>query len=160
MKATASKKGGKRMISGVHHACVIVSDMEKSLRFYRDILGMKEEMDLKFDADPVMMDLPGTKPKQHLVMLSAGNAVIELIQYIEPKGKPADTRPCDFPNMHICFRVDDIKKAYQEAVAKGVNTFHKPPDFIEGSGTSLDGYGYVYFRGPDNEILEFIQAPS
>lgn len=148
------------MISGVHHACVIVSDIEKSLRFYRDILGMKEEMNLEFDADPVMMDLPGTKPKQHLVMLSAGNAVVELIQYLEPKGKLANIRPCDFPNAHICFRVDDINKAYEEAVAKGVNTFHRPPDFIEGSGTSLDGYSYVYFRGPDNEILEFIQVPA
>jgi catechol 2,3-dioxygenase-like lactoylglutathione lyase family enzyme len=147
------------MIAGVHHACVIVSDMERSLGFYRDILGMKEEMNLKFDADPVMMDLPGTKPKQHLVMLSAGNAVVELIHYVEPKGKAAQVRPCDFPNMHVCFLVDDIKKAYDEAKAKGVNTFHRAPDLIQGSGTSLDGYWYVYFRGPDNEILEFIQPP-
>ena len=57
------------MINGVHHGCVIVSDMEKSLAFYRDKLGLKEVMNLKFDADPVMMDLQGTEPKQHLVML-------------------------------------------------------------------------------------------
>ena len=148
------------MISGVHHACVSVSDMEKSLAFYRDVLGMKEEMNLKFDADPVMMDLQGTKPKQHLVMLSAGNAIVELIQYIEPKGKPDTRRTCDFGTSHVCFQVDDIKKAYEQAVAKGVNTFHKPPDFINGSGTPLDGHGYVYFRGPDNEIVEFMQVPS
>ena len=74
------------MISGVHHACVIVSDMERSLNFYRDTLGMKEEVNITYDADPVMMDLPGTKPKQHLVLLSAGNARVEVIHYIEPKG--------------------------------------------------------------------------
>ncbi|UCF92963.1 MAG: VOC family protein, partial [Desulfobacterales bacterium] len=61
------------MISGVHHVCITVSDMERSLAFYRDKLGMKEEMNLKFDADDVMMDLKGTQPKQHLVMLSAGD---------------------------------------------------------------------------------------
>ena len=148
------------MINGVHHACVIVSDMEKTLRFYRDILGMREEMNLKFDADPVMMDLRGTKPKQHLVMLSAGNAFVELIQYVEPVGKPTDRRPCDFPNMHICFQVEDIKKAYEEALAKGVNTFHRAPACINESGGPLNGYGYVYFRGPDDEILEFMQVPS
>jgi catechol 2,3-dioxygenase-like lactoylglutathione lyase family enzyme len=76
------------MIKGIHHACVIVSDMDRSLDFYRDKLGLKEVMNLKFDA------------------------------------------------------------------------FHRQPDFIQGSGTSLDGYGYVYFRGPDNEILEFIQTPN
>ncbi len=148
------------MINGVHHVCVIVSNMEKSLKFYRDILGMKESMNLKFDADPVMMDLPGTMPKQHLVMLSAGNANVELIQYIEPVGKPDNRRPCDFANMHICFQVNDIKKVYREALAKGVDTFHKEPDFIDDSGGPLKGYGYVYFRGPDNEILEFMQVPT
>ena len=148
------------MISGVHHACVIVSDMERSLKFYRDLLGMKELMNLKYDADPVMMDLPGTEPRQHLVMLSAGNTHVELIQYIVPKGKPFDRKPCDFANMHIAFQVDDIKKAYQEAIANGVKTFHKHPEFIAENGGPLSGYGYVYFRGPDNEILEFIQKPK
>ncbi len=145
------------MIKGVHHACVIVSDMDKSLDFYRDKLGLKEIMNLKFDADPVMMDLPGTKPKQHLVMLEAGNSHVELIQYSEPQGKKSNLAPCDFPNMHICFEVDDITAVYEKAKLVGITAFHRDPDFIKDSGTPLDGYGYVYFRGPDNEILEFIQ---
>ena len=148
------------MINGIHHGCVIVSDMEKSLAFYRDKLGLKEVMNLKFDADPVMMDLQGTEPKQHLVMLAAGNAHVELIHYIEPKGQRSDHAPCDFPNMHICLQVDDIKAAYEKAKQFGIHTFHREPVFIQDSGTPLDGFGYVYFRGPDNEILEFIQPAS
>jgi len=148
------------MITGLHHGCVIVSDMERSLEFYRDKLGLKELMNLKFEADPVMMDLPGTEPRQHLVMLKAGDAHLELIQYLAPRGKKSDHAPCDFPNMHICLQVDDIKATYAQARAAGIDTFHREPDFIEGSGTALDGYGYVYFRGPDNEILEFIQPPK
>ncbi len=145
------------MIKGIHHACVILSDMERSLNFYRDKLGLKEVMNLKFDADPVMMDLQGTNPKQHLVMLEAGNAHLELIQYIERQAfRPC---PCDFPNMHVCLHVDDIKAVYEKAKQAGIDAFHRQPDFIQGSGTSLDGYG-VYFRGPDNEILEFIQSPN
>jgi catechol 2,3-dioxygenase-like lactoylglutathione lyase family enzyme len=147
------------MIKGVHHTCVIVSDMEKSLKFYRDVLGMHEDANIKYDADPAMMDLPGTEPKQHLVMLSAGNTVIELIQYIEPKGKPYDRRPCDIANMHICFQVDDIRDAYGRLVDLGIK-FHRDPDFIGDDGGELSGYGYVYFRGPDNEILELIQVPQ
>jgi catechol 2,3-dioxygenase-like lactoylglutathione lyase family enzyme len=146
-------------ISGVHHTCVIVSDMERSLRFYRDILGMREELNEKYDADPVMMDLPGTEPKQHLVMLSAGNMTIELIQYIEPIGKPYDRRPCDIANMHIAFEVKDIKKSYNELTQNGIR-FHRDPDFIGEDGGDLKGLGYVYFRGPDNEILELVQVPS
>lgn len=148
------------MISGVHHFCITVSDMEKSLEFYRDKLGMREKMNLKFDADPVMMDLQGTEPKQHLVMLSAGDVNVELIQYVQPKGKPDPRKTCDFGPSHVCFRVDDINRAYKEMKAKGVDTFHRPPDFIDESGGPLSGYGYVYFRGPDNEIVEFMEVPS
>ena len=55
----------KRMlIDDIHHTCVIVSDMERSLKFYRDTLGMKQEIDISYDADSVTMDLPGTNPKQ------------------------------------------------------------------------------------------------
>jgi catechol 2,3-dioxygenase-like lactoylglutathione lyase family enzyme len=150
-------EGGVSMIfSGVHHTCVIVSDMERSLAFYRDTLGMQELTNLKYDADPVMMDLQGTEPKQHLIMLSAGNTIIELIQYIEPKGKPYDRRPCDISNMHIAFSVDDINKVYEELKAKGIR-FHRDPDIIGEGGGNLAGFGYVYFRGPDNEILELIE---
>lgn len=143
-------------ISGVHHTCVIVSDMEKSLAFYRDILGMEEKINIKVDADPRMMDLVGTKPKQHLVMLSAGNTIIELIQYLEPKCKPVARKTCDLATMHLCFEVEDIKKLYENLRTKGIR-FHRDPDFLGESEGALNGYGYVYFRGPDNEILEFIQ---
>ena len=148
------------MISGVHHVCVNVSDMEKSLGFYRDLLGMKETINLKFDNDPVMMDLPGTEPKQHIVMLSAGNAIVELVQYLEPLGKPDPRRTCDIGMSHISFQVDDILKACEEMKAKGVDTFHREPDFIGSSGGVLEGYAYVYLRGPDNEIVELMQVAS
>jgi catechol 2,3-dioxygenase-like lactoylglutathione lyase family enzyme len=146
-------------ILGVHHACIIVSDMEKSLKFYRDTLGMEEKVNIKYDADPAMMDLPGTKPKQHLVLLSAGNANVELIHYIEPKGRPNEWRTCDNGTLHLCFQVADIKKMYEELKAKGVR-FHRDPLLIGEGGEGLTGHWYVYLRGPDNEVLEFIQPPK
>jgi catechol 2,3-dioxygenase-like lactoylglutathione lyase family enzyme len=146
------------LITGVHHTCVIVSDMERSLQFYKDTLGMEEQVNITYDADPAMMDLPGTKPKQHLVLLSAGNAHVELIQYLEPEGRPNDRRTCDTGTMHLCFQVDDIEKVYESLKKKGV-TFHRTPDFIGEDGEGLADHGYVYFRGPDNEVLELIQPP-
>jgi catechol 2,3-dioxygenase-like lactoylglutathione lyase family enzyme len=147
------------LIAGVHHACIIVSDMERSLKFYRDMLGMREEVNIQYDADPVMMDLPGTKPKQHLVLLTTGNTHVELIHYIEPKGRPNDRRTCDNGTFHLCFEVDDIKKTYKTLASKGVR-FHRDPDLIGEAGEGLAGHWYVYLRGPDNEVLEFIQLPK
>lgn len=146
------------MISGIHHACVVVSDMQQSLEFYRDMIGLKELMNFKIQGDPVMLDLKGTVPQQHLVMLSAGNSIVELIQYLEPKGVKIHRKTCDFGVSHICFQVPDIEKAYKAMKGKGVVNFHRLPDFIS-APCPLHGYGYVYFRGPDDEIVEFIQAP-
>ena len=33
------------MISGIHHTSFTVSDMERSIAFYRDVLGMKVDWD-------------------------------------------------------------------------------------------------------------------
>jgi catechol 2,3-dioxygenase-like lactoylglutathione lyase family enzyme len=83
---------------------------------------------------------------------------VELIQYLEPKGRPNDRRTCDNGTMHLCFRVHDIMKVYEDLKAKGIK-FHRIPDFIGDDGGGLAHYGYVYFRGPDNEVLELIQPP-
>ncbi len=146
------------MVAGIHHACVVVSDMEKSLRFYRDTIGLKELMNFKIKADPVMMGLSDARAQQHLVMLSAGNAIVELIQYLEPEGKNVQKRTCDFGTSHVCFQVSDINAVYKEMVSKGISSFHRTPDLIS-APCPLKGYRYVYFKGPDNEILEFIQTP-
>ena len=64
---------------------------------------MEEKLNENYNADPVIMDPPDTEMKQNLVMLFAGNTTIKLIQYIEPRGKPYDRRPCDIANMHMAF---------------------------------------------------------
>jgi hypothetical protein len=55
--------------------------------------------------------------------------------------------------------VDDIKQVYKKLSSKGIR-FHRTPDFIGEDGEGLADHGYVYFRGPDNEVLEFIQPPG
>jgi catechol 2,3-dioxygenase-like lactoylglutathione lyase family enzyme len=104
---TGGEAHASPLASCVHHTCVI-SDMSRSLEFYKDILGMEEKLNEKYDADPVMMDLPDNEPNQNLVMVFAGNTIIELIQYIEPKGKPYDRRPCDITNMHRAFQIQNL----------------------------------------------------
>jgi len=87
-------------ITGVHHASVAVSDMQRSWEFYRGTLGMRQELEIRYDADPVMMDLPGSEPRQHLVLLSAGNAYVELIHStwsprdVPTTGEHATTASC------------------------------------------------------------------
>jgi catechol 2,3-dioxygenase-like lactoylglutathione lyase family enzyme len=92
------------MITGLSHACFHVSDLEKSIEFYRDRLGLKVAFDLNI-------------PKANLrgVYLHAGERTfIELFQ-----GAPVPTPP-NASYRHVCLEVDDIQATVRELRGRGV----------------------------------------
>ena len=143
------------MIHGIDHTSFTVSDMERSIAFYRDIIGMKVTWDsaaagIQFkgpEADKVT-GCPGTE--QRLVFLTIGDSRIELVQYM-PTGKPlVDNKASDTGSSHVCFKTDNIQELYQNLLANGVRV-HCIPQHI--------GFGWVmYFRDPDGIILEAAQG--
>jgi len=143
------------VIKGVHHHGIIVSDLEKSIKFYRDILGLKlnytNEGGGEEIAKAVGMDGTVYMREAHL---EAGKDHIELIQYVDPKGKPYDRLPCDVGNMHIAFRVSNIYKLYDELQKKGVKFNTSPVEEKEGP---LKGWIWVYLKDPDGVTIEFVE---
>jgi len=142
------------MMKVIDHTSFTVSDMERSIAFYRDIMGMKVAWDsategVRFkgpEADKVT-GCPGTE--QRLVFLTIGDSRIELVQYT-PTGKPlVDNKASDTGSAHVCFKTDNIQAFYKKLLAKGVQ-LHCAPQHI--------GFGWVmYFRDPDGIILEAAQ---
>jgi len=143
------------MIKGIDHTSFTVSDVERSIAFYRDTMGMKvawdsEAQGVRFngpEADKVT-GCPGTE--QRLVFMTIGDSRIELVQYT-PTGKPlVDNRASDTGCAHVCFKTDNIQGLYQRLLASGVR-LHSTPQHI--------GFGWVmYFRDPDGIILEAAQG--
>ena len=143
------------MIVGVHHVSVTVSDIDKSIAFYRDILGLKllyppEESGGKEISKGVRVK----GAKMMTAILRAGDDAIELIQYIAPKGKPYDRLPCDIGNMHIAFRVPNINKSYNELKDKGVKFNTLPIEIADGP---MKGWLWNYFTDPDGAQLELVE---
>jgi len=142
------------MMKGMDHTSFTVSDMERSISFYRDIMGMKVDWDsaaegVRFkgpEADRVT-GCPGTE--QRLVFLTIGDSRIELVQYT-PTGKALlDNKASDTGSAHVCFKTDNVQDFYQKLLESGVR-IHCPPQHI--------GFGWVmYFRDPDGIILEAAQ---
>jgi glyoxylase I family protein len=147
-------KGKASMIKGIDHSSFTVSDMERSISFYRDIMGMKVDWDsaaegVRFkgpEADKVT-GCPGTE--QRLVFMTIGDSRIELVQYT-PSGKALlDNKASDTGSAHVCFKTDNVQDFYQKLLENGVR-IHCPPQHI--------GFGWVmYFRDPDGIILEVAQ---
>lgn len=149
--------GGKVMISSIHHSAFTVSNMERSIAFYRDILGMKVLWDsvqegVKYEG-PIcdkITGCPGTK--QHVVYLGLGGDFLELVEYT-PKGKPLENhKASDIGSGHVCFKTDDINALYEKLLANNVKVHCSPQDRI----TAL----IMYFRDPDGIILEAIEGKT
>jgi catechol 2,3-dioxygenase-like lactoylglutathione lyase family enzyme len=144
------------MINGLQHTCIHVGDIEKSLAFYRDVLGLR----LLFRSEPApsaefdrTLGVKGSKLKiAHLVAGKADD--IELIEYVTPRGKGFDRDQQDVGNLHIAFSVDDIDKTYEELVKKGVK-FVTPPN--ETNTGPEKGWKWCYFHDPDGVLLELTQ---
>lgn len=141
------------MIKTVRHTGIIVTDMERSLEFYRDLLGLSPVLDVEHEGEFLDRLLAHAGVRMRTVMLQApdGNR-IELFQfYSHPKKAPERVETSDIGCSHVAFSVDDIDKTFQELSQSGV-TFNCAPQ------ASPDGYGKVtYCHDPDGTIIELVQ---
>ena len=107
------------MFNQIDYTMVIVSDMERSIEFYRDKLGIP----LKFQSPDWTEFLTGTT-----TLALHGGGIPR-----QAKGGSADK---DAGTCSIGFNVEDVDKTYNELRAKGIN-FVMPPTQREGEGIKL-----------------------
>ncbi len=138
------------MITSMHHVSFTVSNMQRSLAFYRDILGLKVLWDSRAAEaqfkGPAIDQITGCAGAElHIVFLAAGAGRIELIEYT-PAGKPlADNKASDIGSAHVCFKTDNIQELYQKLLANNVRV-HCPPQALQRAHV-------MYFRDPDGIVL-------
>ena len=140
------------MITTIRHTGIVVSDMEREVAFYRDLLGMEVWSDFEDDSDYVqaVTEVPGAKI--WMVKLKAKDGVsIELLKYLSHPQEPAPRKACDIGVNHVAMQVDDIDDLYEKMKAAGVR-FHAPPT-VSGDG----GAKVTYCRDPEGVILELVQ---
>jgi len=142
----------ENMIKAIHHTCICVTDMERSLTFYRDLLGMKVTIDSRHSGPVVDQILALENTDARRVYLAGYGGKIELFEFDSPEGKPFpdDFRVCDIGLTHIAFEVENLEALYDELSAKGIK-FHNPPLFVKDRGM------VCYLRDPDGVVLEFIE---
>jgi len=140
------------MIKSINHVGVSVSDLERSMRFYRDLLGMEVVVSTTFSGDLYsrILALEGATGK--VALLKAANMQVELFEFARPTPQPGDPqRPvCDHGITHFCIEVADIDSEYARLAAAGV-PFHCPPLNFFGKAKA------TYGRDPDGNVFEMLQ---
>jgi len=117
-------------IKKINHVAIVVEDMEESLKFWRDSLGM-DLHELK--------DVPAEKSQ--VAFMPLGDGEIELVmpttddsgiaKYLAKRGQGMH---------HLCLEVDDIEGMLAQLKAKGVRLIN------EAARTSPDGRKYAFIH--------------
>ncbi len=148
------------MIRRMYHTSFTVSDMERSLAFYRDLLGLEVVADQggKGGYLATVTGFPDVDMRVVFLRTPAPSGYfLELIEYRSPKGTPADVRTCNPGSGHEAFVSDDIQADYERLRAAGVQ-FRSPPIPIV-AGRHKGGHT-CYFLDPDGITLELMQLPA
>lgn len=145
------------LLRGVHHTALNVTDLGRSLSFYRDVLGLKplfEPEDVVGPGFGRAMKIKNAKIRYVHLAAGDGSTLVELIQFLTPKAKHSKLRKYDTGAPHIAFRVEDIDEAKDKLEAKGVRFISDPVRIGDGP---LKGKSFVYFSDPDGLILELFE---
>lgn len=142
------------MIAGLEHVALSVSNMQRSLEFYCDLLGLSLARTMEVGPDsllPTVTAQPGCHAR--IAHLYTGSFMLELFEYSVPEGRPLppDHRQADRGLIHIGLRSTDARADFQRLKERGVQMLSDPVEF-------RPGVWLFYFRGPDGEILELRQT--
>jgi catechol 2,3-dioxygenase-like lactoylglutathione lyase family enzyme len=141
------------MINGLDHIALSVSDLDRSIVFYRDIMGLKLDRVYEYGTDSKLGDIVGMPCcAARIAHLTSRGQMLELIEYKNPEGRPVpnDARQADNGIIHISFFSTDIHKDYTRLSKMGTRFFSKPVEL-------RPDVWAVYLYGPDNEVCALRQ---
>ena len=142
------------MIKGIHHVGICVASVERSLRFYCDLLGMEVLAQESFSGTQYDTILALSAARGRVALVRSASLVIELFEFSNPptaKERSDEWRPVNERGItHVCVEVSDLRTFYERLTASGVG-FHCPP--LEFSRTEKA----TYARDPDGNVIELIE---
>ncbi len=147
------------MIESAEHFSFTVSNLEETLHFFCDLLGLKATpvMEVENEGVQKIIGMPGASLRISLVEIP-DKKIIELIEYVKPKGKTIDLNTSNPGVAHIAFAVGNIEQTYEDLSEKGVR-FVSPPVWAP-SNDGKGRWGVCYLRGPDGITLEMIERQA
>ncbi len=146
-------------ITGCWHTGFTVEDLDRSLAFYRDLLGLELLWRRVSDAEYIgrIVGYPGVEMHQALLAIPGTSHTFELNDYRNvdrtPVENPANANP---GTAHLSLLVDDLEAFHEKLVAAGVRVLSdEPVGPTEGPNV---GNTVIYVVDPDHIRVELIQG--
>ncbi|MGI8505128.1 MAG: VOC family protein [Hassallia sp.] len=148
-------------IVAVESIGMTVASMERSFEFYSKVLSFEKISDVEVSgaAYEQLQGLPNVQMR--VVQMQLGSELIELTQYLTPKGRPipTDSRSNDLWFQHIAIAVSDMDKAYQHLQKNQTQNTSTEPQQLPNWNKAAAGIQAFYFKDPDGHDLELIRYP-
>jgi catechol 2,3-dioxygenase-like lactoylglutathione lyase family enzyme len=109
-------RDGDRLFLGIDHSAIAITDTERSLRFYRDLLGMRLDGGSLNEGETQarLDDLPDAKVRVTPLRPAQGGVGIELLDYLIPndaRPRPNHWRSCDIAHLQVELVVNNLEQA-------------------------------------------------
>lgn len=142
------------MITSMNHVSFTVADLEKSVQFYGDVLGLEcislAERDEEFSS--AVTGIPGAAMK--IAYMKAPNCSVELIRYTSGEGTPLVTATNQPGCTHVCFNIAEYDAWMERMKSCGVRMSGELCLVPAGPNK---GKRVCYMLDPDGNHLEFIE---
>lgn len=133
-----------------HHVGVVVTDLQESVSFYRDTLGLSVTAEFTLAEDGIGTAIGVDGVAGDFVHLDAGGTRVELIEY-SPSGDESRPENIHQPGaMHLGFSVEDIE-AFYDTLPAGVEPLSEPQTVEAGSEI-------LFFTDPDGNFVEVVEG--
>ena len=145
-------------IIAADHTGITVSNLERSLAFWRDVLGF-ELSHRPHQTGELASEITGVPGAEiSIAVLKGYGHKIELLEYLAPaERKRIALRPCDVGSVHVAFRVDNLDPVLSTIGSAGWKAAGKPQTLTVGPNA---GKRVIYVRDPDGTTIEFMETPK
>ena len=149
------------MLKEVMHIGITVSNIERSINFYKNILGLTliGEAFMEGKETDALFAMNNCKVK--IAYLNGSDNIIappiKLLQFVTPETIKDEAELNKISVSEICFRVDNVEKVYKHLIDNNVECLSEPQEF------DFTSYGFskskaLYFKDPDGIILELMET--
>lgn len=142
------------MFTKLEHVALSVADLERSIAFYRDVIGFEVTRILEPDLKRPQAKVVALKDAEtRIAHLELGGVMLELFQYIHPQGRPLseDFTQADHGLTHFALTSTDTRADYEYLKKQGVRFYSEPVEY-------RPGVWICFFYGPDGETVEIRQT--
>jgi len=162
LPSAAPRAASRPTATSVAAVGMTVSNMDRSVAFFRDVLTFEPISDLEVAGAEYdrLQGVFGTRMR--IVRMRLGDEQIELTEYLTPRGRaiPVDSRSHDRWFQHVAIIVSDMDAAYARLRKHSVEHSSPEPQRLPDWNPAAGGIKAFYFKDPDGHPLEILQFPA